>query len=117
MIDRTNLDIRQTVALEEDRRLPKRRRSSLLHAIDKLLWELEELNLQGKDRVPARVRRQSEALFSVIHGAAELEARFRVPAMMDVLYRAQELIFREENPCYQGEEDPEEEADGIQRGA
>jgi hypothetical protein len=107
LIDRTNLDIRRTEASEEGRHHPKRRRSYLLHAIDRLLWELEELNLQGRDRVPARVRRESEALFGSIHGAGELEVRFRVAAMMEVLYRAQELVFKEADPNYRGEEDDE----------
>lgn len=118
VIDRTNLDIRHTLELEEGRRRHKRRRGTLLGAIDRLLWELEELNLQGRDRVPARVRRQSEALFTAIRGASDLEARFRVPAMMDVLYLAQELIFKEEDPDYRGEAEADEDAEeAVQRGA
>lgn len=109
MIDRTNLDIRLTEALEEGRHYPKRRRSFLLNKIDSLLWELEELNLQGRDRVPARVRRESAAIFNSVEGGRELEVRFRVPAMMDVLYRAQELVFREVDPDYRGEEEDEED--------
>ena len=109
MIDRTNFDIRHTEELEEGRRGPKRRRSYLLHSIDRLLWQLEELNLQGRDRVPAWVRRESEAIFTSIEGGRELEIRFRVPAMMDVLYRAQELVFKEGDPGYRGEEDPDED--------
>lgn len=105
MIDRTNLDIRHDLELEEGRHRPKRRRSFLLRRIDGLLFELEELNLQGRDRVPARVRRESEAILLSIQGGAELEVRFRVPAMMDVLYRAQELVFKEVDPDYRGEDE------------
>ena len=105
MIDRTNLDIRQTAASEDSRTYAKKRRSYLLRAIDQLLWELEELNLRGRDRVPARVRRESEALLGSIQGASALEVRFRVPAMMDVLYQAQELVFKEVDPNYRGEEE------------
>jgi hypothetical protein len=108
VIDRTNHDIRSSLRREAGRRGERRRRSTLLHSIDGLLWELEELNLRGRDRVPARVRRQSEAIFASIAGGGELEARFRVPAMMDVLYLAQELIFKEGNPDYRGEDHDEE---------
>lgn len=111
MIDRTNLDIRHTEELEEGRHHPKRRRSFLLNRIDGLLWELEELNLQGRDRVPARVRRESVAIFNCVQGGQGLEARFRVQAMMDVLYRAQELVLREIDPDYRGEEDETEGED------
>ncbi len=109
MIDRTNHDIRSSARRDAGRRGVRRRRSALLRSIDGLLWELEELNLRGSDRVPARVRRQSEAIFASITGGSELEARYRVPAMMDVLYLAQELIFKEIDPDYRGEGEDEEE--------
>lgn len=109
MIDRTNHEIRDSAGDDLHRSGAKRRRSALLRTIDGLLWELEELNLRGRDRVPARVRRQSEVIFASIRGAAELEARYRVPAMMDVLYTAQELIFKEIDPDYRGEGEDEEE--------
>ena len=110
MIDQTNHDISTSVLEDAGRRGERRRRSVLLRSIDGLLWELEELNLRGSDRVPARVRRQSEAIFASISGGWELEARFRVPAMMDVLYLAQELIFKEMDPDYRGEADQEDES-------
>jgi hypothetical protein len=109
VINRTNHDIRSSARRDAGRRGERRRRSTLLRSIDGLLWELEELNLRGSDRVPARVRRQSEAIFASIAGGGELEARFRVPAMMDVLYLAQELIFKETNPEYRGEADEDED--------
>ena len=108
MINRTNHDIRSSARRDAGRRGERRRRSTLLRSIDGLLWELEELNLRGRDRVPARVRRQSEAIFASISGGGELEPRFRVPAMMDVLYLAQELIFKETDPEYRGEADEDE---------
>lgn len=110
MIDQTNHDIRSSARRDAGRRGERRRRSTLLRSIDGLLWELEELNLRGRDRVPARVRRQSEAIFASISGGSELEARYRVPAMMDVLYLAQELIFKETDPEYRGEADEDETA-------
>lgn len=110
MIDQTNHDIHSSARREAGRLGERRRRSALLRSIDGLLWQLEELNLRGSDRVPARVRRQSEAIFACITGAAELEARYRVPAMMDVLYLAQELIFKEADPAYRGEADEDETA-------
>ena len=109
MINRTNHDISSLARRDAGRRGERRRRSTLLSSLDGLLWELEELNLRGRDRVPARVRRQSDAIFASIAGGDGLEARFRVPAMMDVLYLAQELIFKESNPDYRGEADEADE--------
>ena len=69
---------------------------SLIRAIDDLLFELEELNLSGVDRVPAVLReRTSEILSRVpVSDPEEIRVRFRVGAMMDTLFRAQELVFR-----------------------
>jgi hypothetical protein len=85
---------------------------SLVHAIDELLFELEELNLQGVTRVPGRLRVRSQAVLSLVPegGSEELRIRQKVPAMMDTLFYAQELIFRAKDPsrpAYQGDDEEE----------
>jgi hypothetical protein len=74
---------------------------SLIHAIDELLFELEELNLSGVDRVPAVLRERSTMILSLVpdSDAEEIRVRFRVGAMMDTLFRAQELVFRAKDPA------------------
>ena len=73
---------------------------SLIHAIDDLLFELEELNLSGVDRVPAVLRERTSEILSLVpvDDPDEIRVRFRVSAMMDTLFRAQELVFRAKDP-------------------
>ena len=73
---------------------------TLIHAIDDLLFELEELNLCGVDRVPAVLRERSSEVLSLVPVAdpEEIRVRYRVGAMMDTLFRAQELVFRAKDP-------------------
>lgn len=85
---------------------------TLVHAIDDLLFELEELNLQGVTRVPGRLRDRSQALLSLIPEGdpEELRIRQKVTAMMDTLFYAQELIFRAKDPSrpeYHGDDEEE----------
>lgn len=88
---------------------------SLIHAIDDLLFELEELNLSGVDRVPAVLRERSSEILSLVpvDDPAEIRIRYRVGAMMDTLFRAQELVFRAKDPSRR----PRTESDGEERTA
>ncbi len=88
---------------------------SLIQAIDDLLFELEELNLSGVDRVPAVLReRTSEVLRLVpVSDPEQIRVRFRVGAMMDTLFRAQELVFRAKDPA----RPPLVESEGEERTA
>jgi hypothetical protein len=74
---------------------------SLIHAIDDLLFELEELNLSGVDRVPAVLRERTTMILSLVPAGhpEEIRVRYRVGAMMDTLFRAQELVFRAKDPA------------------
>jgi hypothetical protein len=97
------------------RQLELRRFPSLIHAIDDLLFELEELNLSGVDRVPAVLRERSSAVLSLVpvSDPEEIRVRYRVSAMMDTLFRAQELVFRAKDPA----RPPLAEDDGEERTA
>jgi hypothetical protein len=72
----------------------------LIHAIDDLLFELEELNLSGVDRVPALLRERTSEILSLVpvDDTAEIRVRYRVGALIDTLFRAQELVFRAKDP-------------------
>jgi hypothetical protein len=78
----------------------QQRLPSLIRAIDELLFELEELNLTGVDRVPAVIRERSALILNLVPaaGAEEMRVRFRVNAMIDTLFRAQELVLRAKDP-------------------
>ena len=74
---------------------------SLIRAIDDLLFELEELNLSGVDRVPAVLRERTTMILRLVpvSDPEEIRVRYRVGAMMDTLFRAQELVFRAKDPA------------------
>lgn len=95
-IEDANADIGR---LEREARLRQTQQShqaQLIQATDEMITELEELNVKGSDRVPAVLRRRAEAVLSTVPpGEEPLEVRYRVDAMMEVLYRAQELLFRQ----------------------
>ena len=98
-------------------RRSRRRRASLGHypaiiqAIDQLLFELEELNLIGVDRVPSTLRERSSRVlaFVPVEDPEEIRVRFRVVPLMDTLFHAQELVFRAKDPARPTEQDGEEE--------
>ena len=87
------------------RRTHKERLGMLVSAIDELLFSLEELNLQGVDRVPAPLRDRAAGIIQLIkptpprEGVDErIRVRYRVVLMMDVLFELQERVLRERNP-------------------
>jgi len=85
----------------------------VVHAIDDLLFQLEDLNLKGMDRVPATLRERAGRILDAVPGREEYEAlrvRYRVVPMMDVLFRAQEVLFRLRDPrraLYEAEDEEE----------
>ena len=71
-----------------------------------LMFSLEELNLQGIDRVPARLRERAGELIELVTARpAPVEARndpfrirYRVVPMMDVLFDVQDVVLRLRHP-------------------
>jgi len=80
--------------------------TAIIRAIDELMFALEELNLQGIDRVPARLReRAGELIERVSARPAPVETRndpfrvrYRVVPMMDVLFDVQDRVLRLRHP-------------------
>jgi hypothetical protein len=100
---------REIEVSERNRRMQRsetERLSAIIRAIDELMFSLEELNLQGIDRVPARLRDRAGALIElVLARPAPAEARsdpyrirYRVVPMMDVLFEVQHQVLRQRNP-------------------
>jgi len=94
----------------EQRRANRGHYPALIQAIDQLLFELEELNLSGVDRVPSSLRDRSSRVLAYVpvQDPEEIRIRFRVVPMMDTLFRAQELVFRAKDPSRPAEADEEE---------
>ncbi|MGH7904356.1 MAG: hypothetical protein ACREPA_09585 [Candidatus Dormibacteraceae bacterium] len=108
MIDRTNLTIEE---MEEEIRRENERRNAfytLLHASDRVLWKLEEMNRDGVKQVPGRTRSQIRTTLEPL--PAEIRGRFRdtgvVQEMLDSIFEIQEGLFRWRYPDWNvGEDD------------
>jgi hypothetical protein len=115
MLEDANRDIQRLSQEDMRRRWRLQRLDRVVHAIDDLLFQLEDLNLQGVDRVPAVLRERASQILDAVPGREEYEVlrvRYRVVPMMDVLFRAQEVLFRLRDPLraiYEAE-DAEEDA-------
>jgi len=115
MLEDANRDIQRLCQEDLRRRWRQQQLDRVVHAIDDLLFQLEELNLQGVDRVPASLRERAGQILDAVPSREEYEnlrVRYRVVPMMDVLFRAQEVLFRLRDPrraTYEDEEAVEEE--------
>ena len=104
MIDQANRDIAAFQRAEAERRFHSRQHADAVHAIDAVLFQLENLNLRGVDRVPAVLRRHAGRILEGLPAAETEEAaealrlRYRVLPLMDVMFNAQELLFRLRDP-------------------
>jgi hypothetical protein len=113
VIDQANRDIAAFARAEAERQYQSRRHAETVHAIDAVLFQLEDLNLQGVDRVPAALRRHAGRILETLpqpESEEEQEARrlrFRVQPLMDVMFHAQEVLFRLRDPERSGEEEDE----------
>jgi hypothetical protein len=112
MLEEANDDIRRSLVEDVRRHRAERRSAQLIRAIDNLLFDLEDLNLKGVERVPVQLRNRSSHLLEHVPEAEAqgLRVRQRVVPLMDVLFRAQELIFRKQDPRRSVEEDEAEES-------
>src|SRR5215472_8872950 len=115
MLEDANRDIERLCREDLRRRWRQQQLDRVVHAIDDLLFQLEDLNLQGVDRVPATLRERAGRILDAVPSREEYEAlrvRYRVGPMMVVLFRAQEVLFGLRDPrraMYAGEEAAEEE--------
>lgn len=101
MLGDASRDIGKLEVADRVRRRQADRLARVVRAIDALLFQLEELNLRGQDRVPARLREEAGAILQTLPEQPEdpdFRVRYRVTPMMDVLFRAQEMIFQLRDP-------------------
>jgi hypothetical protein len=101
-----NREIEFSDRMRRSQRSETERLTAIIRAIDELMFSLEELNLQGIDRVPAGLRERAGALIEqVLARPVPAEARsdpfrirYRVVPMMDVLFEVQDRVLRLRNP-------------------
>ena len=115
MFEDANRDIERLTREAVARRIRQQQLDRVVHAIDDLLFQLEDLNLQGVDRVPARLRERAGQILEAVPGPEdeEFRIRYRVLPMMDVLFRAQEILFRLRDPRRPTYGDNEDELSAI----
>src|SRR5665213_4056733 len=104
-------EVNHEIELSDQRRRSQRseteRLTTIIRAIDELMFSLEELNLQGIDRVPVRLRERAGSLIELVlarPAPAEVRSdpfriRYRVVPMMDVLFEVQHKVLRLRNPA------------------
>ncbi len=109
MLEQAISDIRGVEAAAALQGRRERRVRALVRAIDRVIFELEELNVRGKDRVPASLRERSLNLLVQVPEGDQLEIRYRTNALMDVLFEAQERLFRLADPGRPMESDEDEQ--------
>ncbi len=98
MLNHPDAEVDQTPA-EIVPDLDPERVTALVRAIDDLLFALEDLNLQGIDRVPAPLRHRASKILHVVPDPDEqMRVRHKVAPLIDVLFRAQELLFQLRDP-------------------
>jgi hypothetical protein len=117
MLEDANRDIQRLCQEDLRRRWRQQHLDRVVHAIDDLLFQLEDLNLQGVDRVPATLRERAGQILEAVPGREEYEClrvRYRVVPMMDVLFRAQEVLFRLRDPRRSQYEDADAEEERPQ---
>ena len=105
----TIAEVNREIEIADQQRLVRSENDQLtaiIRAIDELMFSLEELNLQGIDRVPARLRERAGELIELVCARpAPVEARndpfrikYRVVPMMDVLFDVQDVVLRLRHP-------------------
>lgn len=113
MLSDASAEIAATQIEAERRREESERLARMVQAIDRLLFQLEDLNLSGVDRVPAVLRDRASTILDRLPAATTevdqdaLRVRFRVVPLMDVLFRAQEVLFRLRDPSREPDEEDE----------
>jgi hypothetical protein len=123
MLQDANRDIQRLCQEDLRRRWRQQQLDRVVHAIDDLLFQLEDLNLQSVDRVPATLRERAGQILDAVPNREEYEClrvRYRVVPMMDVLFRAQEVLFRLRDPrrsLYEDADAEEERAAEAERAA
>src|ERR1700738_4621255 len=122
MFEDANRDIERLTREAVARRIRQQQLDRVVHAIDDLLFQLEDLNPQCDERVPPRLREKAGQILEAVPGPEdeEFRIRYRVLPMMDVLCRAQEILFRlrdPRRPTYADNEDELETARAASEGA
>ncbi len=95
MLETVSVEIRRAAEAEQRRRRESERLSALVAALDELLFELEELNLQGTAVAPASCRRRAAEL---VAEASRLDVHLELPEavseLIDRVYEAQDAALR-----------------------
>jgi hypothetical protein len=107
MIDEANLAIRNLesrIRMENERRYAFYR---MLHATDRVLWQLEEMNRDGIKTIPgdlrATIREElGEIPASVIDPFRDTEA---VQEVLDSIFEVQGRLFRWKDPSHEADEE------------
>jgi hypothetical protein len=113
MLAQTNVEIREAEQRHRVRRAEDRRLRQPIMMVDRMLYELEELNVRGMKRVPLSYEERLRMLIGLVAdvpncGAAveNLKVKIGIGKLMDALFGLQQALFvQRHGAVYEPEDD------------
>jgi hypothetical protein len=106
LLAQTNATIRDAERRHREQRADRERLRRPVVLIDRMLQDLEELNLRGHKRVPLAFEPRLQRLLELLSPASpevseqleDLKVKIGISKLMDALFAIQEALFRERQP-------------------
>ena len=102
LLAQTNATIRDAERRQREARARESQLRRPVRLIDRLLQELEELNLKGLKRVPMAYEPRLDEIVSLVAPSpavgshlANVKVKVAIPKLMDALYAIEEAVFTE----------------------
>ena len=102
LLAQTNATIRDAERRQREARVKESQLRRPVRLIDRLLQEMEELNLKGMKRVPIAYEPRLEEIVSLVTPTptvdshlANVKVKVAIPKLMDALYAIEEAVFTE----------------------
>jgi hypothetical protein len=100
MLAQTNVEIREAERRHRVRRAENERLRQPIMMVDRMLYELEELNVRGMKRVPMSYEERLRTLIGLVAGVPNcaaaienLKVKIGIGKLMDALFALQEALF------------------------
>jgi hypothetical protein len=103
LLAQTNATIREAERRQREQRADRERLRRPVALIDRMLQDLEELNLRGHKRVPLAFEPRLQLLLELLGPSSpaigaqleDLKVKIGISKLMDALFAIQEALFRE----------------------
>ncbi len=113
MLAQTNVEIREAEQRHRERRAEDKRLRQPILMVDRMLYELEELNVRGMKRVPLSYEERLRTLILLVAevpncgpAVENLKVKIGIGKLMDALFGLQEALFvQRHGAAYEPEDD------------